>query len=65
VVAVEFPEGGRGWLVLDSAGGMGAAGAATVVVVATDRDGFSERGCIHDGVYGSGLWRRLFLVTVI
>jgi hypothetical protein len=37
VVVVEFPEGGRRRLVLDSAGGgVGAAGAATVVVVAMD-----------------------------
>jgi hypothetical protein len=36
-VVVEVPEGGRGRLVLDSAGGgVGAAGAATAVVVATD-----------------------------
>ena len=29
----ELPEGSRGWVVSESAGGVGAAGAATVVVV--------------------------------
>jgi hypothetical protein len=39
VVVVELPEGSRGWLVLESAGGgVGAAGAATVVVVAMEGD---------------------------
>jgi hypothetical protein len=59
VVDVEFPEGGRGRLVLDSAGGgVGAAGAATVVVVATDGEmGSSNAGafmteCIVGGSRG-------------
>ena len=29
------------------------------------RDRFPEGDCIHDGMYGSGLRRMLFLVTVI
>ena len=28
-------------------------------------DGFSERGCIRDRMYGGGLWNRLFFTTVI
>jgi hypothetical protein len=60
VVVVEFPEGGRGRLVLDSAGGgVGAAGAATVVVVAMEGEIVSPKAgafmteCIVAGSGGS------------
>jgi len=46
VVVVELPERGRWCVVLDSAGG---AGAATVAVVAIDGEmGTPKRGRIHD-----------------
>jgi len=51
VVAVEFPERGRGQGVLDSGGG---AGAAIVVVVVMDAE--TPIGCrIHDRMDGGGV----------
>ena len=46
MVVIELTEGGRGWVVLDSAVGSGA----TVVVVAMEGEtGSSNAGCIDDG----------------
>jgi len=62
VVIVEFLDGGRGRVVLDSSAGAGAAGGATVVVVVIEGDAVSTRAAGFMTVY---IGKCLFLVTVI